>query len=134
MCTNSKAQKRLRHIAVLIDDIHKMIQLIAELEIVRAPPAALEKREVLVELVMLIRVKERVGAVVRRRRSLRRLLEICRQSVLRSVVRHAWVATICGLRAAALRGVLALSHAASAPHKVRCRRGPAEVVIVVEEV
>src|ERR1700760_4107378 len=90
-----------------------MIELITELEVVRAPPAAFEERQVLIQLVMLVGIEQRVTLEVRR-----------------------------GGKAAALRkaggqGIAVVVHCArsvAAPGKIRRRGRPSEVMIVLEKV
>src|ERR1039458_5386208 len=53
------------HIAVLRNPVFQTIQLIPNLEVVGAPPAALEERQILVELIVLIRIIRSEGADIR---------------------------------------------------------------------
>src|SRR5205807_3961530 len=62
----AKVQECLGHVAVLIDHVGQVVELVANLEVVRAPPTALEERHVLVELIVLVGVEQGKTAKVRR--------------------------------------------------------------------
>src|SRR5882724_1565146 len=77
----ANVQECLGHIAVLINHVGQMVELVANLEVVRAPPTALEERHVLVELVMLVGVEQGKTEKVGRRGSAARLRQSARQGI-----------------------------------------------------
>ena len=66
------------HVAVLIDYVRKVVELITDLEIVGTPLGALVISKILIELLMLIRIQLRVALQEWSGRSSARLLECCR--------------------------------------------------------
>src|ERR1700723_3880728 len=53
------------YVAVLINHVGQMVQLVAELEVVGAPPAALKECDVFVELIVFAGIKQGEALVVR---------------------------------------------------------------------
>src|SRR5882724_5630811 len=74
-------QECLGHVAVLINHVGQMVELVANLEVVRAPPTALEERQVLVELVVLVGVEQGKTAKVGSSGSAARQLQVGRQGI-----------------------------------------------------
>src|SRR5262249_51687273 len=60
-------QECLGHVAVLVDHINQMVELIPKFEVVGPSPATLEERKILVELIMLVGIEWSKCAGVRRR-------------------------------------------------------------------
>ena len=109
----ARVNECLGHVAVLIDHVGQMVELVAKLYVVRAPPTALEERHVLVELIVLIGVKQGKTAKVGCGGSARGLRQSGRQGIARIIY---------SLRASGI------------PHKVRSCGWPAKVVIVLKKV
>src|SRR6266852_2225546 len=83
----AKVQECLGHVAVLINHVAQMVELVAKLDVVRAPPTALEERHVLVELVVLVGVKQGKTAKVGRSGSAGSLRQSGRQGIARIIYR-----------------------------------------------
>src|SRR5438552_2434579 len=115
-----REHKDERQVAVLINHVGQSVVLVANLEVVRSPPAALEECEALVELVVLRSIDLGEIGIEGSRRSTSRQLQTRRH-------RHACV-------------IADSSHAVTSAGarvlktEVNALRGPAKVVIVVEEV
>src|SRR2546425_2770065 len=135
----ANVQECLGHVAVLIDHVGQMVELVANLEVVRAPPTALEERHVLVELVVLVGVEQGKTEKVGSRGSAASLRQSVRQ----------WIAALgapfntCNIGVIADEGgywqagdgIYSCSwRPIGSPHKVWSRRRPAKVVIVLKEV
>src|SRR5580704_9094401 len=107
-------QRGIGHVAILGDYVRHPVVLVTELEVVGSAPAALEERHVLIELVVLVGVKQGEVAIIRGNGgSTGTRLQSSRQ----------WVSI-----------VAQLSGPVSAPDGIHSARGVAEVVIVVEVV
>src|SRR5258708_37552538 len=141
-------EKRLGHVAVLIDYVAQAVELVANLDVVRTPPATLEEGHVLVELVMLVGVEPGKAAKVRRSGISARLLQgggqrIAAFGTSRSSSSARVVTNIFGvglLRRARHRTEKTSRRASDltwravgTPHKIGLRGRPAKVVIVRKE-
>src|SRR5262249_27941072 len=113
--TAADGKKRQRHVAVLVDHVHQMIQLVAQLDAVCSPPAALEKSDVLVELVMLVGIERRESGRIGRGGGASGLLQTRRQRLVGVVYGSN---TVCAVT----------------PLQIGRLRLPAEIVIVLKEV
>src|SRR5215472_15247676 len=70
-----RVQENFRHIAVLGNRVSQAVQLVAYLDVVCPPPAALEKCNILVELIVLVRITLSIRVQIRGSRGLIRLLQ-----------------------------------------------------------
>src|SRR6266852_2239025 len=73
--TRSNSQGNKGDISVLINHVGQMIELVAELEVMGSAPAALEKGNVLIELVVLAGIKQTVALIIGRSGSAAGLLQ-----------------------------------------------------------
>ena len=105
---------------MLINHVGQFVELVAGLDVVGSPPAALEERHVLVELVVLAGIDLCVGLIERSSSCTGRQRQSGRQRIARST----------GLGSA----VRIHAYAVRLPIKVYSCGRPAKVVIVVEEV
>src|SRR5712691_5415071 len=120
----AKVQECLGHVAVLINHVGQMVELVANLEVVRAPPTALEERHVLVELVVLVGVELGKTEKVGRSGSAASQRQIGWQGIAPRGARSG--------RGGVL--VITSAHSTGNPHNVGSRGRPAKVVIVLKEV
>src|SRR5882724_10429159 len=132
-------QECLGHVAVLIDHVGQMVELVANLEVVRAPPTALEERHVLVELVVLVSVEQRKTAKVGRSGSAACLRQSVRQGI--SPIGTSFNSRDIGViadesdyRHFGDRIYSCRWRSIGRPHNVGSRGRPAKVVIVLKEV
>src|SRR5882724_5938561 len=77
----ANVQEHLGHVTVLINYVGHGIKLVANFDVMRAPPTALEERHVLVELVVLVGVEPRKTAKVGRSGSAACLRQSVRQGI-----------------------------------------------------
>src|SRR5229473_60487 len=130
----AKVQECLGHVAVLIDHVGQMVELVAHLEVVRAPPTALEERHVLVELEVLVGVEQGKTLKVGRSGSAAKLRQSGRQGIARAGSGRDRGVGRGGGAACGRGGVIKAAKTTGIPHNVGSRGWPAKVVIVLKEV